>query len=109
MSTVECSEIGELLSSYFDQQLDGDDEKRVARHLEVCASCSEDLASIQNLSQLASELDDVPAPSRWSELASQLDEPHVGRASVVEDGTRRRARGPPRDQGAHVGATRPRV
>ena len=72
---MDCVEVKELLSAYYDGELSSSAQDAVARHVEECDTCSGELARFESLSAMAANLD-MPAPRReiWLELQRQLDE-----------------------------------
>ncbi|MFV1967676.1 MAG: anti-sigma factor [Pirellulaceae bacterium] len=69
-----CTEMRELLSGYLDGELSGQLEDGVARHLEGCAPCSEELVAFSAISGLANSLPTpVPPPEVWDGLERELD------------------------------------
>ena len=71
---MDCSEVQELLSSYFDDELASDTRKAVADHVGSCADCKGELSRFEVLSSLARGLDVAsPAQRIWSQLEPQLD------------------------------------
>lgn len=71
---MNCSDVQQLLSAYFDKELADDARSNVGEHLDECSECSRELAAFENLSVLASDLH-TPAPPDhlWQQIAQQLD------------------------------------
>lgn len=72
---MNCSQVQNLLSAYYDGELAGDLQTRVARHLGECTACAQQLTGFEKLTALAGALP-TPAPpeSIWRQLNEQLDE-----------------------------------
>lgn len=71
---MNCSEVQERLSAYFDGELADEEQTVVAAHLEGCASCGEELAVFGKLSEMSAALADPQAPSHlWNDLEAKLD------------------------------------
>ncbi|MBI4317654.1 MAG: zf-HC2 domain-containing protein [Chloroflexi bacterium] len=58
----DCHDISELLSAHIDGQVTQGERERVQRHLDSCASCTEELRSMQETVQLLHELAPVRVP-----------------------------------------------
>ncbi len=73
---MNCSQIQEMLSAYFDGELDLAKQRPIAKHLKQCSRCATQLAGYSKLAKLANELPVPIAPKDgWSELAPLLDAP----------------------------------
>lgn len=74
---MNCSEVQELLSAYFDHELDVPTREIVSVHLEDCQDCSQEIDGFESLSKLASGLGNYPVPEAlWNSIAStQSDKP----------------------------------
>ena len=72
---MNCSEVQELLSTFYDGELTSGQRSRVSDHLEECADCRKELIGFQQLSNIAVALD-TPAPPEqiWTQLESRLDQ-----------------------------------
>lgn len=71
---MECVKVQELLSAYFDDQLLGDARSSVARHLQICSRCGEELAVFGQMSTLAGALDEpTPPEGIWTGIEAALD------------------------------------
>lgn len=70
---MQCRDIVELLSAYYDGELPPDKARTVADHVTVCADCSAELETLQKLSDLAVKLDQ-PSPPRhvWPRIEAEL-------------------------------------
>lgn len=70
---MQCHEVVELLSAYYDGELPPDKAGAVAEHVAVCADCAAELKSLHKLSGLAMKLDQ-PSPPRhvWPRIEAQL-------------------------------------
>ena len=72
---MDCTEVKELLSAYFDDELASEKRTAVAEHLAGCDECSTELAGFERLSELAGSLVTPMAPPQmWSQLEQQLEE-----------------------------------
>jgi hypothetical protein len=72
---MDCTEVKELLSAYFDDELAAQKRTAVSEHLAGCAECSTELAGFERLSELARALDTpMSPPHMWSHLEQQLEE-----------------------------------
>lgn len=71
---MQCLEVVELLSAYYDGELPFDKSVAVREHVAVCSDCSAELETLHRLSDLAMKLDQ-PSPSRnvWPRIAAQLN------------------------------------
>ena len=71
---MQCCEVVELLSAYYDNELPQDKAAAVADHVAVCAGCAAELQTLHNLSDLTMKLDQ-PTPPRhvWQRIAAQLN------------------------------------
>ena len=71
---MQCHEVVELLSAYYDGELPSDKAAAVADHVAVCADCAAELETLHKLSDLTMKLDE-PAPPRhvWPRIAAQLN------------------------------------
>lgn len=72
---MNCSEIQELLSDYFDDELSDAQQLTMSQHLDNCAMCASRLARFEKLSLMTRALS-APAVAEhcWSDLERQLDE-----------------------------------
>lgn len=71
---MNCSEVQNLLSAYYDDELSADLRANVDAHLENCSDCATELAGFENLSSLAAGLDTPETPAAvWSAVAQELD------------------------------------
>jgi len=71
---VNCPEVQQKLSAYFDGELPNEVQVPVAAHLEDCSTCAEDLAAFGKLSDLSAALTDPQAPAhQWNDLEAKLD------------------------------------
>lgn len=70
---MNCTEVKELLSDYYDAELSSDDRERVAAHLSNCPECSDELARFGELSGMVQRVP-VPVPSQleWQHFETQL-------------------------------------
>ena len=89
---MNCSDIQELLSAYYDGELADERRARMSEHLDVCSDCANELAGFEKLSNMAGALG-TPAPPEhlWSQLEQQLEEQPVEEqpAVIAASATRR--------------------
>lgn len=72
---MDCQQVEQLLSHYFDNELCRDDRAEVEIHLENCSPCSDQLADIHMLSEAARSLSSARPPhDLWDRIAAQLKE-----------------------------------
>lgn len=71
---MQCREVVELLSAYYDGELSPAKTDAVAEHVAVCAECAAELETLHKLSDLTTQLDQ-PSPPRhvWPRIAAQLN------------------------------------
>ncbi len=71
---MDCSEVKELLSAYYDDELSSDKRAAMNEHISACNSCARELAGFTRLSAMAKGLTH-PAPSAeiWQRLEGRLD------------------------------------
>ncbi len=71
---MQCHEVVELLSTYYDGELPTDQAVAVADHVAVCADCAAELDALHKLSDLTLKLDQ-PSPPRhvWARIEAQLN------------------------------------
>jgi hypothetical protein len=71
---MQCCEVVELLSEYYDGELSPDKADAVAEHVAVCTHCAAELETLHKLSDLTRKLDQ-PSPPRhvWPRIAAQLN------------------------------------
>lgn len=71
---MNCSEIQDLLSTYYDDELDDAQAKLVSEHLETCGDCARTLGGFKTLSKLvsASPVPEAVKPN-WSQIEERLD------------------------------------
>lgn len=70
---MNCSEVQQRLSAYFDRELPTDVHQALAEHLDQCSECAAQLAGFQRLSSMAGNLTAPEPPDMWAELERQLD------------------------------------
>ncbi len=72
---MNCSQIQNLLSDYYDHELSSDINQEMEAHLSTCESCTESLTAFENLTQLTGNLSEpVPPANMWNELELCLRE-----------------------------------
>jgi len=98
---MNCAEIQQRLSSYFDGELPAEIHEAVRAHLERCAGCSDALVAFARLSSMARDLPTPEPPDLWPELERQLDA-EVARGPEVAPAVEPAARAAP------AGATAPK-
>ena len=71
---MQCQQVRELLSAFYDDELPHDQAEAVSAHIAGCAACAAELETFHKLSDLTERLDD-PRPSRhaWPRIAAQLN------------------------------------
>lgn len=73
---MNCDQVQELLSAFFDCELASNARESVAEHLRRCPSCSGMLDGFRELSALAKQATDPPPPvDGWVRLERSLTEP----------------------------------
>ncbi len=73
---MNCIEIQELLSPYYDGELSVDARTSVAEHLQQCESCSELLVGYGRLSDsFSADSLGGPPESVWASIVSELGQP----------------------------------
>ena len=91
---MQCREVVELLSAYYDGELTPDKAAAMTDHVAVCADCAAELETLHKLSDLTMKLDQ-PAPPRhvWPRIAAQLNtsqSPVIPTAMPAQRASRRR-------------------
>ncbi len=90
---MNCSQIQNLLSDYYDHELSADLRQQVETHLASCESCAELLAGFERLSQLTENLSEpVPPANLWDNLERQLQEEEKNRDHGAQDNSSIRTR-----------------
>lgn len=86
---MDCEQVQNLLSRFFDRELDRAEHESVERHVDACAGCRAELAALEQLSDAARSLTDPEPPADlWDRIIGQLAAQHVTREAA---GQRRRA------------------
>lgn len=81
---MNCAEVQQQLSAYFDGELPVEMEAQIASHLEGCTTCAGELAGFNQLSELSTKLTDPPVPEMmWEQLESALDRQHEPRPEPI--------------------------
>ncbi len=76
---MKCSEIQNLLSAYYDNELSAHLREEVDEHIGTCAECSAELASFDNLSSMAAGLEQPETPpSVWTAVQQGLEQEIIG-------------------------------
>lgn len=76
---MKCSEIQEMLSAYYDNELSAELRATVDKHIGPCAECSAELAHFENLGSLAAGLEQPETPaSVWTAVKQGLDQQNIG-------------------------------
>lgn len=71
---MNCHEIYERLSRYFDGELSSELALAVREHIQNCEKCASELRAFEKLSKLvASSEVAIPASSNWDRIAAELD------------------------------------
>ena len=64
---MNCLQIDELLSAYYDDELSPESHASLRAHIEGCPTCAERLEEFQRLTALSAQLHDAAPPSHfWS-------------------------------------------
>lgn len=87
----DCTTIRDLLSPYYDGELDEASRREVEQHLLTCDWCRAALADFEKLSELANELPAIDPPKAiWSELSGHLqrDQTEPAKTATVDSDTR---------------------
>ena len=79
---MNCAEVKNLLSAYFDAEASANERAEIADHLDNCVECSREYAGFETLSGMVQELTaPVPPQFGWQQLQEQLDdEPTIAAA-----------------------------
>ncbi|MAC52226.1 MAG: hypothetical protein CME31_06750 [Gimesia sp.] len=78
---MNCSEVQELLSAYYDGELADDQKSHVSAHINSCSKCAKELAGFEKLSRMSSDFSEhVPTQQIWNQINQQLDQ-----QSICED------------------------
>jgi len=81
---MKCTEIQNLLSAYYDDELSADLRENVDAHLNECNDCQPELASFGSLSSLTVALDKPETPaSVWTAVESGLENEPTTRVEVA--------------------------
>lgn len=71
---MQCREVVELLSAYYDNELSQSLSVPITEHLQSCPRCLAELESFRRMSELTSQLDEpTPGRTEWSQLEATLD------------------------------------
>ena len=74
---MNCESARDLLSAYFDQELEPDAASAVRAHLATCQDCARRLAEFKELSELAADIREPEVPRGvWSAIESSLAREH---------------------------------
>ncbi len=83
---MNCAEVKELLSAFFDDELSGDERANVGSHVEACPSCAKELGEFRDLSVLSRRTSPGEASTKnWQRIVAGLDG-----ASAIEVAASRR-------------------
>ncbi len=75
---MNCSDVQESLSAYFDGELPDELRVQVSSHLVECPECAQSLAAFGRLSTMAAAVDTPAPPDQiWTQIERQLEEPTV--------------------------------
>lgn len=86
---MNCSEVQQFLSEYYDGELAEKLRRRVAEHLDHCPACARELGGFENMSQMASALDTpVPPEQLWNRIEAQLGRPSPVQPQPVSKSSR---------------------
>ncbi len=76
---MKCSEIQEILSAYYDNELSAELRSKVAEHIDQCAACSAEFAHFESLSSMVAGLEQPETPdSVWTAVKQGLDQQNIG-------------------------------
>ncbi len=79
---MNCADIKDLLSAYYDNELVGESRITVRAHLEQCEDCAIELSAFRNLSSLARSLNNTDAPDPdWSAVERAINQETLPRAT----------------------------
>jgi len=82
---MNCSEVQELLSAYFDGELADDQRDRVSAHIGTCTKCAGELAGFEKLSRMASVLSEpVPTHQIWNQINQKLDQQSICENPIIK-------------------------
>ena len=71
---MQCCEVVELLSVFYDGELPSDKAVAVADHIAFCANCAAELETLHKLTELTMKLDQPPTPDHiWPRIEAQLN------------------------------------
>lgn len=69
-----CERARELMSAFYDQELEPDTKAAVREHLDSCPECAEQLAQFRELSSLAADMRQPQVPAgMWSAIDASLE------------------------------------
>jgi hypothetical protein len=89
---MNCESVRELLSAFYDQELQPDQQVEVREHLAECADCARHLAEFKELSKLAGDLQQPQVPEgTWSAIDSLLGSRGHGRVGSAATAWLRRS------------------
>jgi hypothetical protein len=75
---MNCLEVKELLSAYYDDELSSDKRTALAEHLAGCDDCTHQLRGFRRLSAMANRLTHPEPPTQlWHQIEDQLDLEHA--------------------------------
>ena len=70
---MNCTEVKDLLSDYYDAELAPDARERVAAHLDNCPECSAELARFGQLTEMMPQSSlTVPSQLGWQQFQKQM-------------------------------------
>jgi len=82
---MNCSEVHDLLSDYYDNELSDDLREAVRFHLKTCTHCAGEIGAFEKISQLAGNLSNpVPPSELWGELETRLQNELKPMSRIVE-------------------------
>ena len=75
---MKCDQVSELLSSFYDGELNGDRAVEIELHVEGCKRCAAELHSFAQLSAMLSAAPRSVVPAgQWEQIAARLDAEHA--------------------------------
>ena len=70
---MNCSEVQDRLSAYYDRELSGDLRASVARHLAECESCASEFAAFSDVTRAVSRMPQPPVPAAiWDGIVEEF-------------------------------------
>jgi hypothetical protein len=90
---MNCSEVQERLSAYYDGELADEIRSNLDEHLGGCSECARELAVFEKLSTMAGALSTpLPPQQMWSRLEQQIDQQQIDQQQIAKPVGRSRSR-----------------